>query len=102
MCTYEGDNALGTVKVWNSFQNFLNGTTSNATYTLTDPEAVAFDNNEALFISCTVPNRIYYTSKPLIKPTLFITTPSPNNIYNPRGIALTVKIISLPCMKGWE
>ena len=88
--TYEGDDALGTIRVWNSFQNFLNGTASNASYTLIDPEAVAFDNNDALFISSTTQGKIYYTSNPLVKPTRFIANPN-FNIPNPRGLAFDTK-----------
>ncbi len=89
--TYEGDDAPGKVLIWNSFQDFINNVPGTASYFIKDPESVAFDNNEALFISSTTGDLIYYTKNPIIAPAAANYIEPPSSIGNPRGIAFDTK-----------
>ncbi len=89
--TYEGDNSPGNIDIWFKFSDFLANKAPNSTFQIIDPEAIAFDANEALFISSTVPDQIFYkkdvTANVTSAPVTFIGDPtSPASIGNPRGL----------------
>lgn len=58
--TYEGDQADGSLLIWESYNDFKTGKTAKYEYKINDPEAVVFDNNEALYVADTYNGTIYY------------------------------------------
>jgi hypothetical protein len=91
--TYEGENALGFVFIWNSFKSFNDGNAANSKLLVKDPEAVAFDSNDNLYISNTNDGWVYYVPKktsnglvnmmPSVTDSIYINTTNSN----PRGLA---------------
>lgn len=60
--TFEGDYNTGQIFVWNSFADFNANKNFNYCGSIVDPEGIAFDNNERLFIASTTGGKIYYAS----------------------------------------
>jgi hypothetical protein len=101
--TFEGNEKDGSLLIWNSYDDFNKGKTAYKEYTLPDPEAVVFDNNEGLYVSSTYDGKIYYlrsiTDNP--NPTYMVPIKSPISYFidatgnsnsaqnwNPRGLAV--------------
>jgi hypothetical protein len=91
--TYEGDVALGLVFIWNSFKSFNDGNPANSKLLVKDPEAVAFDSNDNLYISNTYYGWVYYVPKNTSNGLVNMIQSITDSIYintansNPRGLA---------------
>jgi hypothetical protein len=85
VCTFEGDRQDGKVYIWNCYNSFSTNKMYDYGYTINQPEAVAFDNNEALFIASPL-NGIYYTTNIAQAPTANFSIVVNNNS-SPRGMA---------------
>ena len=101
--TYEGDQKEGAILIWNSVADFKNGKTAYKQYSVPDPEAIVFDNNEALYVSSTYNGKIYFLKSILDNPfprflkyvngpiSYFIDASGNSNSavnWNPRGLAV--------------
>ncbi|CAM3794621.1 hypothetical protein FLBR109950_01825 [Flavobacterium branchiophilum] len=54
---------IGKVKIWEKFGDFYNGNQPNKTHFVYNPEAIAFDADQNLYVSSTVDNKIVYFMK---------------------------------------
>jgi len=85
--TYEGDTKDGIVAIWNSYLDFNNDKPAAYSYFIKDPEAVAFDANNNLFIADTYDSKVYFTTD-LSKPAqdFFYIGNGADSPTNPRGM----------------
>lgn len=94
ICTYEahtsGENATGHLFIWKKLTDFCNGKKADYHYPMNRPQAVAFDNNETLYIASPENGTIHYTKDISTVPPANIfalDTDTTNNATNPRGMA---------------
>lgn len=85
--TYEGDTKDGIVAIWDSYLDFNNDKPAAYSYFIKDPEAVAFDANDNLFIADTYDSKVYFTTD-LSKPAqdYFYIGNGSVSPTNPRGM----------------
>lgn len=102
VCTYEGDRKDGSLYIWNSFSDFYDAKAATYKYTLNNPEAVAFDSNENLFISSVYNNKIYYMTDLSKAPTAYFdiiasNATAANKPWNPRGLSTDGATLYIMC-----
>jgi len=94
ICTYDAPTAdemsTGHLFIWKKLTDFCNRKKADYHYPMNRPQAVAFDNNETLYISSPENGTIHYTKDISVLPPANIfalDTDTTNHATNPRGMA---------------